>query len=137
MLKHPAPEQVSEWQAVAAPAEGGAVCFDVSSVHCMGDGRMIEMNEQGFMIRFNGKLMAWHNVCPHAGSPLDWIPGQFFSEDGPRLVCHTHGACFDPVSGDCLSGPCERGLYALPIREECGQVLVPLKLSHPDKPGLP
>jgi len=129
MQQNPTSEQVSEWQQVTSPAEGGAVCFDIRAEHRMSDGRLIEVGEQGFLICFNGQLRAWRNVCPHAGSPLDWIPGQFFSEDGTQLVCHTHGACFDPASGDSLAGPCERGLYELPMREHGDAVQVPLRLS--------
>ena len=46
------------------------------------------------------------NSCPHRGVRLDWTPGIFFELDGPRLQCATHGALFEPTSGDCVAGPC-------------------------------
>ncbi|WP_238701132.1 Rieske (2Fe-2S) protein [Mariprofundus erugo] len=110
------------------PGEGQATLFTLKSSVQLSDGRLIELDAQGFLVCFQGQLKAWRNECPHAGSPLDWIPGRFFSESGEQLVCHTHHALFDPLSGDCLSGPCPRGLYALPFRDAGdGHVEVPVQ----------
>ena len=57
------------------------------------------------------------NSCPHIGTPLDWMPGQFMSRDGKYLICATHGAVFAPVSGECLLGPC-KGDYLEKVRAE-------------------
>jgi len=122
-------KQSPQWQRVSRPAEGGAVCFDMHATIHLRDGRSIDTMVQGFVICYQGQLQVWRNTCPHAGSPLDWIPGQFFSDDGKHLVCHTHGASFDPVSGGSLGGPCERGLYPLPFREHEDVVEVPLRDS--------
>ncbi len=124
-------DQVTQWQSIAKPGEGGAVCFDLQAEHRMHNGQIIEASEQGFVVCFEGKLRAWRNNCPHAGSPLDWIPGQFFSDDGKQLICHTHGASFDPLSGDCRSGPCDHGLYPLPMREHVDGVEVPFRIAAP------
>ena len=62
--------------------------------------------DRGFVIRFRGQIKAYRNRCPHAGSQLDWIEGDFFDETGEYLICATHGALFDPLSGKCVSGPC-------------------------------
>jgi len=121
-------KEPTQWQCIKQPAEGSAVCFDMQASIQLRDGRSIATMVQGFLICHQGKLQAWQNTCPHAGSPLDWIPGKFFSEDGEKIICHTHGASFDPLSGDCLSGPCERGLYPLPFREHEEGVDVPLQL---------
>jgi len=118
-----------DWQVVLRPEEGEAVCFDLQASMSLSDGTKVELVEQGFLLCFQGKLRAWRNHCPHAGSPLDWIPGQFFSDDGESLVCHTHHALFEPLSGDCLAGPCPRGLYALSIRELEEGVAVPLRVE--------
>jgi len=114
------------WQKILRPDEGRAVCFDLQVSMPLSDGTSMEMSEQGFVICFQGELRAWRNHCPHAGSPLDWIPGQFFSEDGKTVVCHTHHAVFEPLSGECVAGPCPRGLYPLPIRSLNGEVEVPV-----------
>jgi len=118
------------WQMVARPPEGGATLFALTSMLSLPSGQSVELESQGFVICHHGRLQVWKNECPHAGSPLDWIPGQFFSEDGEQLVCHTHHAHFDPLSGACLAGPCPRGLYALPFREVDGQIEVPVRLDR-------
>jgi len=62
--------------------------------------------------------------------PLDWAPGRFFSEDGREIVCHTHDARFEPLTGDCLSGPCPHGLAKLPMQpDESGQIMVPAEIA--------
>jgi len=100
----------------------------------LSDGKTIELQEQGFLLCFQGELRAWRNHCPHAGSPLDWIPGQFFSDDGEQLICHTHGARFQPLSGACLSGPCPRGLFPLEFQDQGDVVLVPVSVEK-SQPG--
>ena len=60
---------------------------------------------------------------------MDWVPNQFFSENGQTLLCHTRGAVFDPVPGDCISGPCPRGLYPIPIQEATESIQVPVTLA--------
>ncbi len=124
--------EVAEWQRIDAPAEGDAVTFDLIRTLQLSD-RNLEISEGGFAIRWRGVVHVWLNRCPHAGSPLDWIPGQFFSEDGRELICHTHHARFDPTSGACLGGPCPRGLEALPFRAlEGGLLEVPRRLIAPE-----
>jgi len=111
------------------PDEGEAVCFDLQAGMALADGSAVVLTEQGFVVCFQGQLRAWRNHCPHAGSPLDWVPGQFFSDDGSSLVCHTHYAVFEPLSGECLAGPCARGLYPLSIKELDEGVAVPLRVE--------
>ncbi len=117
------------WQQIEPPDEGAVVCFDLQASMLLSDGRRVEAVEQGFLLCFQGELRAWRNQCPHAGSPLDWVPGQFFSEDGQTLVCHTHHAVFEPLSGACLAGPCPRGLYPLAVQISDGLVAVPLRIE--------
>ncbi|MDQ6969985.1 MAG: Rieske 2Fe-2S domain-containing protein [Mariprofundus sp.] len=116
------------WQVIDRPEEGEAVCFDLQAEMRLFDGAVVNVSEQGFVVCFQGELRAWRNHCPHAGSPLDWIPGQFFDADGQLLVCHTHHAEFEPLSGECIAGPCPRGLYALPIKELNKAIAVPLRI---------
>jgi nitrite reductase/ring-hydroxylating ferredoxin subunit len=40
------------------------------------------------------------------GTPLDWKPDDFMSEDGDHIMCHTHGALFEIEDGFCVAGPC-------------------------------
>lgn len=74
-----------------------------------------ERHVDGFVIHHHGAYHAYVNRCPHAGTPLDLWPNEFFSEDGRWLVCATHGAHFDPASGRCVSGPCT-GAALTPLR---------------------
>lgn len=58
------------------------------------------------VIRQGGRVFGYENACPHVGTPLDWLPDQFLSEDGSHIVCATHGAKFRIADGMCFSGPC-------------------------------
>jgi len=119
----------SHWQQVDRPGEGQTVCFALSATILLSGGQTVDIQEQGFLLCFQGELRAWRNHCPHVGSPLDWIPGQFFRDDGERLICHSHGALFDPLSGACLSGPCPRGLFPLVFQDQGDAVLVPVSIE--------
>lgn len=83
--------------------------------------------EKGFVVRYDGSARAYVNRCPHAGTELDWQPGEFFEEAGLFLICSTHGALFSPDSGLCVAGPC-RGecLERIAVEEREGQVIIPV-----------
>ena len=84
-------------------------------------GRRVE----GFVVNHEGQIRAWINACPHVGTPLDLWPNEFYSEDGRTLVCSTHGAVFEPVTGYCVAGPCATdSLRPLPLRCEDGTLVV-------------
>ena len=103
--------------AAAELAEGGrGVRFALA-----GEGGL----EKGFAVRHAGAVRAYVNRCPHAGTELDWQPGEFFEETGLYLACSTHGALFEPGSGLCVAGPCRgAALKPLAIREDDGQVFL-------------
>ena len=85
-----------------------------------------DADERGFVVRYDGAACAYVNRCPHAGTELDWQPGQFFEEAGLYLICSTHGALFDPGSGLCIAGPCKGDrLERIPVEEQDGQVIIP------------
>jgi len=44
-------------------------------------------DERGFVVRYDGAPRAYVNRCPHAGTELDWQPGEFFEEAGLYLMC--------------------------------------------------
>jgi len=120
------------WQTLPQPQEGSAVSFDITvqiQTKVDGEHKTLSIQEGGFAICRNGKFYAYRNHCPHVGSPLDWTPNQFFSDDGQALLCHTHGALFNPVTGDCISGPCPRGLYPIPIQLSANNIRVPVTLT--------
>jgi nitrite reductase/ring-hydroxylating ferredoxin subunit len=79
---------------------------------------------EGFIVNCDGEHRAYLNRCPHVGTPLDLWPNDFLDEDGRTLVCSTHGARFDPLTGACIAGPCAGdALTRLPLRRE-GDALV-------------
>lgn len=59
-----------------------------------------------FVVHFDGQYFAYLNRCGHIAVQLDYMSGEFFSDDGQTLVCATHGAEYAPDSGACLGGPC-------------------------------
>jgi len=68
--------------------------------------------------RLRGQPRAWRNICPHQGRPLNFAPDRFLTDELNRLVCAHHGAVFEPDSGACVSGPCQRAeLSALAVFE--------------------
>ena len=58
------------------------------------------------VLRWKGETIVYRNRCPHAGTPLDWIPDRFFDRSGTFIFCATHGASFEPDTGLCVDGPC-------------------------------
>jgi phosphoglycolate phosphatase len=85
----------------------------------MPDGR------QAFVIRFDGRVMGYINECRHLPTELDWNFGHFLDADKAHLVCATHGALYDPVSGLCVAGPCRgRSLEKVAIEEAQGKILL-------------
>ncbi len=83
-------------------------------------------NKKGFAIAFNGEIFAFENRCPHLGVELDWAPGAFFDENQAYLLCSTHGARFEPDTGNCVSGPCVgQSLTPLTIYEDKGELFFP------------
>jgi nitrite reductase/ring-hydroxylating ferredoxin subunit len=78
----------------------------------------------GFLVNHGGQVRAWINRCPHVGTPLDLWPNEFYTDDGRDLICSTHGAIFEPLTGRCTVGPCAGdALSPLPLRRD-GDALV-------------
>jgi nitrite reductase/ring-hydroxylating ferredoxin subunit len=75
-------------------------------------------------VRYRGELRAYVNECRHISMSMDWVENQFFTEDGEFLLCPTHGALYQPDSGECVAGPpCGKSLFAVPLVERDGVVL--------------
>lgn len=77
-----------------------------------------------FVVRFGGIARAYLNRCAHVAMELDWQPGEFFDFDAELLVCSTHGALYDPATGQCVGGACagRGGLRPLNVFERDGRV---------------
>ena len=61
---------------------------------------------EGFIVNHDGRHYAYVNRCPHAGSPLNWMPDRFLDRDREHILCTAHGALFEIESGLCIAGPC-------------------------------
>jgi len=97
-----------EWRCAAATVPPGrSATFRLERA-----GRLVN----AFVVNHEGRFRAYVNRCPHVGTPLDLWPNEFFAEDGRALICSTHGALYEPLSGRCTAGPClgDR-LAALPL----------------------
>lgn len=78
---------------------------------------------EALLVNYEGNHFAYVNRCPHTGMTLDWVDNQFFSSDNRYLMCATHGAVFEPPSGECIWGPCVGlSLQRLPIDIKDGQI---------------
>ncbi len=88
---------------------------------------------RGVLVRYEGSLHAYANICPHLGHPLNLFPDRFFTPDNERLLCASHGAQFDPASGACVAGPCSgKALRRLPCSEVDGHIVVTAPASMRD-----
>jgi nitrite reductase/ring-hydroxylating ferredoxin subunit len=78
---------------------------------------------EALLVNYQGNLFGYVNRCPHTGITLDWVNNQFFSIDNRYLMCATHGAVFEPPTGECVWGPCfGLSLQSVPIQIENGLV---------------
>ena len=78
---------------------------------------------RGFALRFEGRVVAYLNRCLHVPTEMDWQHGKFLDSDKEFILCSTHGAAYEPLTGRCASGPCGRGtLTVLSVDERDGQV---------------
>ncbi len=78
---------------------------------------------RAFVMRFDGKIVAYLNRCLHVPTEMDWQPGEFLDADRRFILCSMHGAIYEPTSGRCVGGPC-RGerLMAIDVAERDGRV---------------
>jgi nitrite reductase/ring-hydroxylating ferredoxin subunit len=78
---------------------------------------------QIFVVKRAGGVHAYHNSCPHLGTPLNFLPDRFFDRDRRHLLCTTHGARFRVEDGYCIDGPCMgKSLRKAAIQIEAGEI---------------
>lgn len=63
------------------------------------------IEEECFLVKYDGKFYAYVNRCCHVPMSLDWVENRFFTADGRYLQCATHGARYLPETGECVAGP--------------------------------
>ena len=89
---------------------------------------------EALLVNYQGNHFAYVNRCPHTGITLDWVNNQFFSSDNRYIMCATHGAVFEPPSGECVWGPCVGlSLQSLPIEIGDGQIYARLPGASDDE----
>jgi len=87
---------------------------------------------EAFVVNHGGALYAYVNRCCHIPMTMDWVENQFFTEDAAYIQCATHGALYEPASGECIAGPpLGQCLTAVPIAVQDGMILA----SCPDPGG--
>ncbi|GAB3446351.1 Rieske (2Fe-2S) protein [Insolitispirillum peregrinum] len=73
------------------------------------------------VLRHQGQVRAYRNLCPHLRVPLNWQPEGFWNPERTALMCAMHKALFNPVSGECTHGPCfGRFLESVAVHEQNG-----------------
>lgn len=84
--------------------QGGATAFSLSRIDEVGAIKPFPI----VIIRTGpGDYLGYVNICPHEGSALDAVDGEFFTQDRKSLKCGQHGAKFDIATGLCNDGPCK------------------------------
>jgi len=80
---------------------------------------------RGFVVRVGAEIRGYVNDCPHAHHPLNLLPHRFLTADGALIVCASHGALFEKLTGVCVAGPCAGAyLRSVPLLIEAGFVLL-------------
>jgi nitrite reductase/ring-hydroxylating ferredoxin subunit len=94
---------------------------------------------EAFLVNYDGTLYAYVNRCRHVPMSMDWIENRFLTEDGKYILCATHGACYEPDTGECIDGPA-LGKSLIPvslsthgeeIHATCPEEEMPVDLSRP------
>lgn len=97
-------------------AEGTSKLF-----HYQKNGESVE----GFLIRHQGKVYAYMNLCPHAYEPIIFGTQCAFNSDKRYIVCREHFAMFNPETGVCVSGPCPiADLIKIEVFEQDGTIYI-------------
>lgn len=93
---------------------------------------------RGLVVRLGDAVRGYVNRCPHAGHPLDLLPGRFLTPDGTLLLCASHGALFEKSTGYCVAGPCAgRSLTPVALEVTCGYVLLAAQVDVRALAGAP
>ena len=81
--------------------------------------------DEWFLVRYEDRVYAYRNLCPHAGRFLNWKEDAFLTKDRTLIMCAGHGALFDPKHGGCIAGAAlGQKLESLAVTVEDGLVKV-------------
>ena len=74
------------------------------------------------ILRKEGNLRAYLNICRHLPIPLGFIGDRLADAAKTHLICSTHGARYRMIDGYCDDGPCEgKSLYPIEISQQNGK----------------
>lgn len=73
------------------------------------------VSESVLVLRYQGLVKAYRNLCVHMPRPLDGEDGQIFDPQTGHLRCSMHGIVYSPETGESLSDIC-RGKKLTSIR---------------------
>lgn len=109
------------------PARAIAICRSEELVErgqaCLFDVLQYGAIVRAFVMRHDGRVVAYLNRCVHVPAEMDWLPGEFLDSERQFIICSIHGATYRPSDGHCVGGPCGRGrLTALRVLEHDGRV---------------
>jgi len=91
---------------------------------------------RGFVVRWQGGVYAYANVCAHQGHALNLEADKFFDSTKSLLICASHGALFEPETGLCVGGPCPgHSLLRLECRVADEGIYVKAPDSQREMPG--
>lgn len=77
----------------------------------------------GFVVRKAGEVAGYVDRCPHQGFPLALELDRYLTPDGSLILCGWHGAVFEPLTGECVGGPCAGGrLTPWPVQSSGGVI---------------
>ena len=80
---------------------------------------------RGLVVRINDDVRGYINSCPHARHPLNFRPHHFLTADCALILCSSHGALFEKLTGYCVAGPCAgQSLRTVPLKVEAGFVML-------------
>ena len=114
-------------EAASKLAEGETLAFSFTETAPPTEGDTGDNNilAPAFLLRHEGRLLAYRNRCRHIPTTLDWVENRFLSNDRCWIVCATHGALFRVDDGFCVAGPCAGdALEALEIALEGGAIWI-------------
>lgn len=78
-------------------------CASISEGDAVG---LSHNNVSYLVVNHDNRHYVYINRCPHLGIALNWQPNDFMDAEGEFIRCSTHGALFEPATGQCVSGPC-------------------------------
>ena len=71
---------------------------------------------RAFVLRHDGRVVAYLNRCQHVPAEMDWLPGEFLDAEREYIICSIHGATYRPDDGRCVGGPCGRSRLTVHAR---------------------